>query len=320
MKVIFVTPEWNSSNTPSVATFLVNEKNALEQFGVEVEVFHFTGNKNPINYLYSWIKFRIFLNNSAYDIIHAQWGQSALLAFPKKAPLVITHRGGDLEGIVDQKGKITISGRILRLLSQIMGLMANKVIIVSESLAKYLWVDKFEVIPVCLNLAIFKPIDQYYCRSILGLDQNKKYVIFPNNPNRVEKRFWLAQESIRLCNSPVELLVISGIPHSQMPYYFNAVDVLLITSKYEGSPTVVYEALACNLPIVSVNVGDVHSRINGIEGCISCKSDIPSEIANGIDKVVTNGNRLQVDNLLEEFGVERFAERMIGVYKNCLER
>jgi len=49
--------------------------------------------------------------------------------------------------------------------------------------------------------------------------------------------------------------------------WLNASNVLLLTSLHEGSPTVVKEALACGLPVVSVDVGDVAERIEGIEGC-----------------------------------------------------
>ena len=54
----------------------------------------------------------------------------------------------------------------------------------------------------------------------------------------------------------------------------NACDALLFVSMYEGSPNIVKEALACNLPIVSVAVGDVAERLEGVAGC-TCRSADP---------------------------------------------
>jgi teichuronic acid biosynthesis glycosyltransferase TuaC len=48
-----------------------------------------------------------------------------------------------------------------------------------------------------------------------------------------------------------ELHHLRGIEYEQVPIWLNASDVLLVTSHHEGSPTIVKEALACNLPIVS---------------------------------------------------------------------
>ena len=63
----------------------------------------------------------------------------------------------------------------------------------------------------------------------------------------------LARRGVR-----AEIHYLRGQPNSDVPIWINASDVLLMTSLHEGSPTIVKEALACNLPVVSVDVGDVH--------------------------------------------------------------
>jgi len=251
-------------------------------------------------------------------VIHAQWGQSAILALPKKVPLVITHRGGDLEGIVDREGRITPQGRILRLLSQFVGLFADRVILVSESLSKYLWVKNYDILPVCLDAKLFIPMERNECRLKLGLELDKKYVLFPSDPERIEKRYELAKKACDLATDQPELIVLKNIPHDQMPIYMNAVDTLIITSKYEGSPTVVFEALACNLPIVSVDVGDVKFRIAGMEGCYLCEKDSPDDIAKGLDFVLKSNSRLSSSEKMQEFSSDKFAEKMIRVYQDVL--
>ena len=53
----------------------------------------------------------------------------------------------------------------------------------------------------------------------------------------------------------------------------SACDVLVFTSMHEGSPNVVKEALACDLPVESVAVRDVSTGLKGIEGCLVCVDD-----------------------------------------------
>ena len=56
---------------------------------------------------------------------------------------------------------------------------------------------------------------------------------------------------------PAVLRVMQGVAYADVPTWINASDVLLLTSLLEGSPTIVKEALACNVPIVSTPAGDV---------------------------------------------------------------
>lgn len=95
---------------------------------------------------------------------------------------------------------------------------------------------------------------------MLGLPSDGRVALFVGDPARPEKRYWLAQKTVNLLVSriQVELIVASSGPYEQVPlYYMNACDALLLTSSHEGSPNAVKEALACNLPVVSVDVGDV---------------------------------------------------------------
>ena len=112
-------------------------------------------------------------------------------------------------------------------------------------------------------------------RKQLGLPLDKHLVLFAAYSCRPVKRRHLAREAVTLLQREVdvELVEIFDVPHKLVPLYMNACDALVITSKHEGSPTAVKEALACNLPIVSLRVGDVAQRIQEVEGCVLCDDD-----------------------------------------------
>ncbi len=123
-------------------------------------------------------------------------------------------------------------------------------------------------------------MQQSEARAKLGLPADLPIVLFGGRPEMPVKRFALAQRAVALlARQDVKLLTASNVPHSEMPLYLNAADVLLLTSRHEGSPTIVKEALACNLPVVSTDVGDVRERIASIDGCSVCDNDEPETIA-----------------------------------------
>src|SRR4029453_12233098 len=96
----------------------------------------------------------------------------------------------------------------------------------------------------------------------------KRLVLFVGNPAEARKRYDLAREVLARVDRALdaELVVAWQVPHERVPIYMNACDALLFVSMYEGSPNVVKEALACNLPVVSVVVGDVPGRLQGRAG------------------------------------------------------
>jgi glycosyltransferase involved in cell wall biosynthesis len=52
-----------------------------------------------------------------------------------------------------------------------------------------------------------------------------------------------------------------------MPIWYNASDVVILTSLWEGSPNVIKEAMACNRPIVATNVGDIDFLLGDTPNC-----------------------------------------------------
>ena len=102
-------------------------------------------------------------------------------------------------------------------------------------------------------------------------------MLFPFDPARKIKRYALAEAAVkRLINPDVQLLTVSNTPNAEMPWYYSAADVMILSSQSEGSPTSVKEALACNVPVVATDVGDVREIMDGIDGCEICEDNVES--------------------------------------------
>jgi glycosyltransferase involved in cell wall biosynthesis len=177
-----------------------------------------------------------------------------------------------------------------------------------------------EIIPSGIDLQLFRPMSKERARKFLGLSDGKFLVLFASDPRRLVKRFSLAKEAIRLLESRlnIELVVTSKVPHSKMPLYMNACDALVLTSKHEGSPNVIKEALACNLPIVSVDVGDVREYISKLKGCVLCKDDSPNTIARGLMSVLEGNRLIKGRQAVKELDETILVWKLIGVYQSVL--
>lgn len=319
-----ITSEWPTPESPNSVPFIVRQVKFLRDAGIDVDVFHFRGAKNPVNYLKAWHQITLRLTAQGYDLIHAQWGQSLLPALPKRLPLVVTFRGSDLEGIIETNGRYTWQGRLLKKLSQQMALLADETIVVSKHLSNLLPAQvKTTTIPSGLDLDLFHPFDQSEARNALGLSENGTLILFGGDPRVARKRFPLAQQAVGIIQDrtkSVSLLPMQEIEHTKIPLYMNAADVLLLTSKHEGSPNVVKEALACNTAVVSTDVGDVRERIGAIEGCVVCIDDYPQTIADGLAQVLSKKQKINGFHAIQNLDERILTQKVIQVYLKAIEK
>jgi len=324
MRILMITSEWPTPQYPHSVPFIVRQVEFLRYAGVDVDVFHFRGAKNPMNYIRAWHQVRRRLAAERYDLVHAQWGQSLLVALPKQLPLVVTFRGSDLAGLIKMNGRDTWQGRLLAKLSQRLALSADEVIVVSKHLLAFLPQQvKAATIPSGLNLELFRPLDQCEARQALGLPEQGVFVLFGGDPAVTGKRFPLAQRAMILLQENIQnvaLIPLHGIEHIKMPFYMNAADALLLTSIQEGSPNVVKEALACNLPVVSTDVGDVRERIQSIDGCVVCGNDRPETIADGLRRVLSNRQRINGWPTVQELDERTLTQKVIQIYRQAIQK
>jgi glycosyltransferase involved in cell wall biosynthesis len=237
-------------------------------------------------------------------------------------PLVVTLRGSDVFGIVGSaSGRYTFSGKVLTRISKWVVARADAVVLVSEQMRPFVPRGRMiRVIPSGLDLDLFRPIPQFEARHRLGWPQEDRVVLFAGKPSMPRKRCNLARHAVEMVNRqlPTRLVTAWGVPHQDMPVYMNACDVLVLTSIHEGSPNVVKEALACNVPVVTVNVGDVAERLAGIEGCHVCADDRPETIAACLEQVLRNPQRIQGRETVCHLDERILTQQIIGVYQSVV--
>lgn len=322
LKVLMVTTNWPAPGGPRTSHFIKRQADFLQAAGVDVEVFHFQAQKNVTRYVKAWLAVRRKLRSRRYDLIHAQFGQSGLMALPKRMPYVVTLRGSDILGTVsDRSGKYTFAGKINQRISQMVAAKADAVILVSEHMQSHLpELKNCRVIPSGIDFNLFRVMPRDEARRQLGLPLDERLVLFVGNPTQARKRYRLAQAAVDRLNMrlPVKLVVGWGVPHSDIPVYMAACDALLFTSMQEGSPNVVKEALACNLPVVSVAVGDVEQRISGVDGCELCHDESPEAIATALERVLRRCERVEGRASVEHLSEISITQQVIAVYRSAI--
>ncbi|MBP8689400.1 glycosyltransferase [Patescibacteria group bacterium] len=248
------------------------------------------------------------------DIIHSHYSYCGIISSiaSKKVPVVASLMGSDTH-------KSKFMKFIIKYFSDYRW---AKTIVKSEDMKLRLHLKNAIVLPNGVDLDLFKPLDKKECRINLGWDLDKKYVLFASNPDRKEKNFALAQATIdKVKINSVELKIIYNIEHSQVPIYLNAADVLLLTSKWEGSPNIVKEAMACNIPVVATKVGDIEYLFGNTEGYYYTDPD-PDKLAEKINYVLNNdikpNGRQRIIDL--ELDSESITDKLIQVYQDVLSK
>ena len=250
------------------------------------------------------------LKSNDFDCIHAHVAQSGLLAnLQRRVPVITTFHGSDINVIRN------------RLISLATSFLSKKSIYVSENIrSKAIYTSKKNslVIPCGVDLDLFKPIEKKEAKRVLNLKLSKKYILFSSAFKVKVKNSPLAEKALRLLNQKnIELLELKGYDRYEVSCLFSAVEVALMTSFSEGSPQFIKEAMACNCPIVSTNVGDVKEVIRNTDGCYITGFD-PKEIADALENILSSGKRTNGRDFIHLFDNRKIAQMIMNVYKSTV--
>ena len=317
-----VTTEFPTPEYPGNGIFIARQADSLRAGGITVDVLHFVSGASPKSHYRAWRRMRRMMADREYDLIHAQFGHAALISrLQRTLPVVVTYRGGGLQGIVGPRGQKTIKGFFLVGLCQLLSLTVDEVIVVSERLGRIVFRRDHHVIPSGLDLELFQPLPRDEARERIGWGQGHPIVLFAaQNIEFPNKRYALARAAVDLVAREienVELRVATRVSPKQMPWVVNAADVLLLTSIQEGSPNVVKEALACNLPVVTVDVGDVRERLKEVDKGAVC-DDTAQALAAALLPLLRNPTRADSRRLVNGLSEESIARRVIRVYQRMV--
>jgi glycosyltransferase involved in cell wall biosynthesis len=326
LRILAVTNQWPEG--PSYrGVYVWQAVESVRALGHDVDVEVVAQSRGRLDHFTAVRRVRQRARSREYDVVHIHFGMTAIAArFVGPVPRVLTLYGSD------------INDRWRRWMTKAgWGGVAAR-IYVSRRLAQSAGEPDGLVIPNGVDFELFRPSDRDTARSRLGLAPAQRLVLFGGAPGRAVKRYDVfrdALDAIRKRGMDVEELILSepGQPHERVVDKLNAADLLLFTSRQgsEGSPTVVKEAAAVGLPVVTVDVGDVAEVLAGVDPSAvvafpagaetpETRADLVAALADRAVDVLAAGRRSNGRERTEWLDTRSVAERIVGVYRQVVAR
>lgn len=287
-------------------SFFQQQVQVLEERGIECETLVVprprSGGRGPREYLSAYLQL-LGQGLADFDLVHVNYGLIGPLALCQPTrPVVLTLWGSDVMG-----------PRWLARVSKTAAKWSDAVVAPTKPLARRLDVP-YEYVPFGVDTDLFEPIDRDTARERVGWSTDERIVLFPYDPNRPVKNYDLAKRVVaRVPDATLE--TVSGVAYEMMPAYMNASDALLVTSEHESGPMTVCEATACNLPVVSRDVGFVSDVLEDVEptGIADTEDELVAALTEVLAADERSNGRAVTDRSLDRLGRE-----LVHVYQKVL--
>ncbi len=285
LRILFVTNLYPTPGHPGDSPVIAQQRAALEADGHQVDLLYFDSTRSRRAYLGAVARLlRRAHRGPRYDVVHAHYGFLCgwVARCQWRSPVVVTFRGSDVFDPRERPWSRALARRI------------DAAVVMTEEMAQVLGRPDAHVVPYGIDTAVFRPGDRQAARRTLGLPPEEGLVLFPYDPTRPEKRFDLIEAAMERVAAArpagARLLTVHGRTPAELATHMQACDALVLASDTEGSPVAVREALACRLPVVSVDVGDVAEVLAGTSGSLVVERD-PASIADGLLTVLAERPR-----------------------------
>ncbi len=327
MRVLMICPELPTADCPGSMAPTARQIQSLRDLGIDTQIVDMRG-MAKLKYLQVIPRIRRLAKH--VDLIHAHFGYCGWLARlapigAARQPIVMSFMGDDLLGTpYSAAGDLEWFSQWMVSANIRLARSMDRVIVKSREMADVLAPTPCTIIPNGVDVEAFRPMDRTAAKNEVGLALEQKCVLFPGDPENPRKGHHLALESIAVAEQdlgqPIRLLPLWGVDPSRVALTMNACEAMLMTSLIEGSPNVVKEALACNVPIVGVSVGDVREQLTGVAGCSICPRDpiaIGRQLARTLQTPTCEGRQAILKRKLD---LESVAHRVVAEYRHALGR
>ncbi|MFL5833921.1 MAG: glycosyltransferase [Solirubrobacterales bacterium] len=307
MRVLVVTNFMPDAGAPQRGRWVRDQVDEVRKRGVEADLFAFPPGRGE--YIPATRRLRALLRRERFDLVHAHYGLAGWVARLAGAmPLIVTFHGTDV--------RHHLVGHLSRRLAWRCDLVAG----VSRALFEpedgrpgLPAVPGSAVLPCGPDLERFEPLPRAEARQALGLPIDGRFLFFPANTLRPEKRADRATELMVACEG--ELLAGGSIEPEEMPLWMNAANAVVVTSDYEGFGMAAIEALACNVPVLSTPVGIAPYAVGGVEGCLCAPFDVEAWAAVARRHLEASDPRVQGAARAASLSAGAMAERVIEAYR-----
>ncbi|MGZ4186377.1 MAG: glycosyltransferase [Solirubrobacteraceae bacterium] len=307
MRALIVTNMYPSPARPALGSFVRDQVEALSRIAdVELEVFAFDPGGGGA-YVRGARALARRHRRDRFDVVHAHFGLSAWPAFAAHGRArAVTLHGTDLAH--PRSRLLTIAALPL------LDLVAT----VSEPLASTIprWAVRRRraVLPSGVDVERFRPIARADARRALGLDPQRRYLLFPADPARLEKR----HDRARQVAGDATLLSLGTVAPADVPLWVNAANAVLVPSEREGFGLAVLEALACDVPVLATPVGIHPEVLAGIAGTYCGPFDAAAwreALAPALDDP---DPRIEGRARAERYSTDRMAARVVEAWRELL--